>query len=205
MRKYLLPLIYIILFSGILYALSQVFIVREVVSSIDELKESEIFKLEELQELQQDRDNLQLALAGIDIVQGDNGKIEWALNATWANYSAENADLTVHKPYITVYNDNASHDDITAKGDTGRLIEDNTKLLLAGNVVLTQDTFVINTPLLEYNTENEIFTFPQKANISSPSMQGSADVITWDTTKNNIQAQKNVVFIFNDDNNKFLK
>ncbi len=166
------------------------------------------FTGKDIKDLQEDEslDSLQLALVDIHIVQGTEGKKSWELQADWGTYIQESTNIFTQNPLLTYTNSSENNEEsqpIYVKGKEGRVLENNSLITLEKEVSISQDTLEITGPFLEFRVNEDQANLPQGSLLTSPTMLGKADVLSWDLAKNNLQAEKEVVLIINNDNKTY--
>ncbi len=206
-------IIYILLSLALLSLIY--FIVRQTGNS-EEINYIESFSGKDLADLQDNeelKDSLQLALVDIDIVQGSEGEKTWQMKAEWGTYIQESSDLLAQKPFITFWNSSSKDENkqnskeentpIYISAIIGRVQENNTFITLEEDVKILQDTLVIEGSYLEFFTKENYTTLPRGSIITSPTMLGKSQELTWELDNNLINAQGEVVLIINNDNKTY--
>ncbi len=202
--KYLPWLLYSIIALGIAYIIPLLTVGEEIEARDDYFKSFEAAEINDLSQIQNEKDleSLKLALVGVEVQQGSNGRKDWQLNANWLSYGGGSGDLFANSPEL-LYFDKSKKEPFRATSKIGRVIENNNKVEMQENVVLKQDTITLSSPFLNFDTKKEIFSLSQGVQVKSPELHGRANRITWDTKGNSIQADGRVVFIFNPKDSKY--
>ncbi len=148
--------------------------------------------------------DINLSLVDIQLEQGEEGEKVWEMEAEWANYAEKSGNLFAYKPNVIYYDKNKNPDENTyIKGETGKVLENNSLITLSKDVRIDKNTMNIVGDYLEFVPESEFASMPLGALLEAEETIGKAKSLSWDMLKNDIQAKGNVVFILNNDNKTF--
>ncbi len=159
------------------------------------------------QEFHNLEETLNLALKGVNLVQGENGIELWRLKASWAKLSRDGDTIDVDNPIVnyilgdTSKGDTSNNETIQVSANKGIITDKQRAITLWGNVVITQDEKNITGPKMTYNTTKRVIVFPDGVNFYSPIAIGSAKKITWNLDSNVIKATGDIKTILNSKKN----
>ncbi len=202
--KYVLWLLYTFIAIAIAYIIPLLTVGEKIEVRDDYFKSFVASEITDISGIDSDeeRESLKLGLVGVEVLQGANGRKDWQLNANWLSYHGTSGDLLANEPEL-YYFDKAKKQPFKATSNTAKVLEKNTLVEMSGNVKLIQDSINLSAPLLNFASDKEIFTLSKGVRINSPELLGKADTIIWNTKTNSIQANNNVVFIFNHTNTEY--
>ncbi len=166
----------------------------------------DLTKLQEEYDASELEDSLQLALVGIDIMQGEEGVKSWDLKAKWGTFLQKSGHLLTDEPFITYYNTTEKRDEsapIYISASKGTVLENNSYITLEDNVKIAQEDLEISGDFLEFFSEEEYAKFPNGSLLTSDTMLGKADSLIWELEKEFLKAEGEVVLIINNDNKSY--
>lgn len=164
-----------------------------------------------------------LAMKEIQISQGENGLEEWTLKANWATMREESNIVQFEKPEMwhrvkdknntqQSQKDNNKYlknvkDKLIVTAERGLVYDNNEKVLLQENVKAIQAKNSIKGDVLSYDSKEQIAIFPNKATFKGESLEGSANVMSWNMQENNIYGSGRVQVLWtpNETNTKKQK
>ncbi len=195
--KYLLWLLYSFVAIAIAYIIPLLTVGEKIEANHEYFKSFEASEISDISTIEdEDIDALKLALVGVEVLQGENGKKDWQMQAKWLTYNATNRNLFAKEPEL-LYFDKAKKQPFKANASNGKVLNNNSLVEMSGNVKLIQDSINLSAPLLNFASSKDTFTLSKGVKINSPELLGRADTIIWNVKTNSIQAHNNVVFIFN--------
>lgn len=141
-----------------------------------------------------------LAIEGIHLFQGNKGVELWRLKASWAHMSQNGDTIDVDKPVVRYALGDpvsaASTDDfLDVRAEKGRITDNQRFLTLWDDVVITRFDDTITTSRMDYNAATRTMTFPEGAQLESPTASGTAALFTWDLQTNVMHGSNGVVAI----------
>ena len=138
-----------------------------------------------------------LAIEGIHLFQGNKGVELWRLKASWAHMSQNGDTIDVDKPVVRyALGDPVSADDfLDVRAEKGRITDNQRFLTLWDDVVITRFDDTITTSRMDYNAATRTMTFPEGAQLESPTASGTAALFTWDLQTNVMHGSNGVVAI----------
>lgn len=168
-------------------------------------------------------DDIGLAMQGISVSYGEEGKEEWAVFAKWATMHQQTSVVQMENPLMwhrtgdnSVLFSSASAqngmylkdiaDKVVIKAKRGLIYNENTKVLLQEDVKATQEANIVSGPYLNYDSIEQVAVFPEKADFAGEGLAGRAEVLSWNMHENKIYGKGNVyVEWMPSDNNKRKK
>lgn len=144
-------------------------------------------------------DSVGLALRGILLRQGENGMETWRLNAEWATLRQASGLLEVRAPdAIYALGDPAKKDYIYVQAEQGWISDNNTKLLLNGQVTAVRDDTTIVGDQVTFDNQNRILVYPAGAELDGAKLSGKAEVLRWDLNTDILHGDQGVSVILYD-------
>lgn len=168
-------------------------------------------------------DDIGLAMQGISVSYGEEGKEEWAVFAKWATMHQQTSVVQMENPLMwhrtgdnSVLFSSASAqngmylkdiaDKVVIKAKRGLIYNENTKVLLQEDVKATQEANIVSGPYLNYDSIEQVAVFPEQADFAGEGLVGTAEVLSWNMHENKIYGKGNVyVEWMPSDNNKRKK
>ena len=133
------------------------------------------------------RNAVDLAVRGIRLTQGYEGRKSFDLNADWATLNQESGAITVRDPDIHNMLEHADGGDasiIQAVSDVGRVEDGNQKISMSGSVKATYEESALSGDLAVFLNTDRTLTFPEGAQLSGPVLSGTASRLVWDLNTN---------------------
>ena len=127
-----------------------------------------------------------LAIRGIRLSQGKEGRKSFELKADWATLHQESGTITVREPDILYSLKDGSEGPrvVHATSNIGRVEDGNQKISMSDNVRAQQEQNVLTGDLaIFFNAANKL-TFPGGAELNGPDLSGSCAQLTWDLNTN---------------------
>ncbi len=128
-----------------------------------------------------------LAVRGIQLSQGHEGRKSFDLKADWATLNQESGAITVRDPDIHYMLENADGGDarvIQAVSDVGRVEDGNQKISMSGSVKATYEENTLSGDLAVFLNTDRTLTFPEGAELAGPVLSGTATRLVWDLNTN---------------------
>lgn len=168
-------------------------------------------------------DDIGLAMQGISVSYGEEGKEEWAVFAKWATMHQQTSVVQMENPLMwhrtgdnSVLFSSASAqngmylkdiaDKVVIKAKRGLIYNENTKVLLQEDVKATQEANIVSGPYLNYDSIEQVAVFPEKADFAGEGLAGRAEVLSWNMHENKIYGKGSVYVEWTpSDNNKRKK
>lgn len=136
-----------------------------------------------------------LAVRGISLAQGHEGRKSFDLNADWATLNQESGAITVRDPDIHYMLEGAEGQEqriIHAVSDVGRVEDGNQKISMSGAVKATYEENVLTGDLAVFLNNNRTLTFPDGAELDGPTLSGTAARLVWDLNTNILTGDQGV-------------
>lgn len=136
-----------------------------------------------------------LAVRGIMLSQGHEGRKSFDLNADWATLNQDSGAITVRDPdiqYMLESTDGRTERIIKATSDVGRVEDGNQKVSMSGNVQASYEENRLNGDLAVFLNTERTLTFPDGAVLSGPTLSGTATRLVWDLNTNILTGDKGV-------------
>lgn len=141
------------------------------------------------------RSSVDLAVRGIDLSQGANGRKSFQLTADWAALNQQSGALTVRQPDI-VYNMEDDEDGsprvVHASSKIGRVEDGNQKVSMSENVRATCDGNTLSGDLAIFVNGSRTLSFPGGAELNGPDIHGDAAFLIWDLDTNTLSGDYGV-------------
>ncbi|MBR3880540.1 MAG: LPS export ABC transporter periplasmic protein LptC [Mailhella sp.] len=133
------------------------------------------------------KSSVDLAIRGIKISQGREGRKSFELKANWATLDQNSGAVTVREPDITYWMENSGKDAerlIFASSDIGRVEDGNQKVSMSGHVRAKHEENELRGDLAVFLNQHNTLTFPGGATLNGPELSGSATRLTWNLDTN---------------------
>lgn len=169
-------------------------------------------------------DDIGLAMQGISVSYGEEGKEEWAVFAKWATMHQQSSVVQMENPLmwhrtgdnsvlfssVSAQNDmylKDAADKVVIEAKRGLIYNENTKVLLQEDVKATQEANMVTGSVLNYDSIEQLAVFPEKADFVGEGLAGRAEVLSWNMQENKIYGKGNVYVEWtpSDDKNKRSK
>lgn len=141
------------------------------------------------------RSAVDLAVRGISLSQGYEGRKSFDLKADWATLNQDSGAITVREPDIQYMLKNLDSDEeriIRATSDVGRVEDGNQKVSMSGNVQATYEENVLTGELAVFLNTARTLTFPDGAELNGPALSGTATRLMWDLDTNTLTGNEGV-------------
>ena len=141
------------------------------------------------------RSAVDLAVRGISLSQGYEGRKSFDLKADWATLNQDSGAITVREPDIQYMLKNLDSDEeriIRATSDVGRVEDGNQKVSMSGNVQATYEKNVLTGELAVFLNTERTLTFPDGAKLNGPALSGTATRLMWDLDTNTLTGNEGV-------------
>ncbi len=136
-----------------------------------------------------------LAVRGIRLSQGHEGRKSFDLNADWATLNQESGAITVRDPdihYMLEGTEGQAQRIIHAVSEVGRVEDGNQKISMSGDVKATYEENVLTGDLAVFLNSNRTLTFPDGAVLDGPTLSGTAARLVWDLNTNILTGDQGV-------------
>lgn len=141
------------------------------------------------------KNTVDLAVRGIQLSQGSEGRKSFDLNADWATLNQDSGSITVRDPdirYMLESTDEAPPRIVHATSDVGRVEDGNQKVSMSSNVRATYDENTLTGDLAVFLNSERTLTFPDGAVLDGPTLSGTATRLVWDLTTNILTGDQGV-------------
>ena len=130
---------------------------------------------------------MDLAVRGIELSQGANGRKSFQLTADWAALNQQSGSITVRQPDI-VYTMEADIDGsprvVHASSRIGRIEDGNQKVSMLEEVRAECEDNVLSGDLAVFFNSSRTLSFPGGAELNGPAIHGDAAFLIWDLDTN---------------------
>lgn len=135
-----------------------------------------------------------MSISGMHIVQGEQGHELWNLVADAAVMSEEGGDIVAQNPYLTyyMYDDEGGRENLYVKSQSGDVNQKDNMIRFVGDVVVTHLEDELTTSVIIYNGPENRLDCPEKSNMNSPGMRGTANTMSWHLDDNTLHASGGV-------------
>ena len=136
-----------------------------------------------------------LAVRGIRLSQGHEGRKSFDLNADWATLNQESGAITVRDPdihYMLEGTEGQAQRIIHAVSEVGRVEDGNQKISMSGDVKATYEENVLTGDLAVFLNSNRTLTFPDGAVLDGPTLSGTAARLVWNLNPNILTGDQGV-------------
>lgn len=133
------------------------------------------------------KSSVDLAIRGIKLSQGREGRKSFDLKADWATLDQTSGAITVRDPDIVyrMEDDKQGRERLVyASSDVGRVEDGNQKISMSGRVHAKYDKNVLSGDLAVFLNQHNTLTFPGGASLDGPDLSGAATRLTWDLDTN---------------------
>ena len=141
------------------------------------------------------KNTVDLAVRGIMLSQGNEGRKSFDLKADWATLNQASGAITVRDPDIHYMLENAGGGEarvIRATSDVGRVEDGNQKVSMSGKVHATYEENVLTGDLAVFLNTSRTLTFPDGAALDGPTLSGTATRLVWDLNTNILTGDQGV-------------
>ncbi|MGX7950669.1 LPS export ABC transporter periplasmic protein LptC [Oleidesulfovibrio alaskensis] len=135
--------------------------------------------------------NVDLALSGVRLKQGEKGRELWTLEAEKAFYDQQGDTVRIKQPDI-VYFLEKQNDNLSVKARWGEIKQSSQSMRLWDDVVLVQTDKMLKTSLLTYLGSSRELTMPEKVWFETGAMNGTMHDVLWLLDTNVIKARGSV-------------
>lgn len=154
-------------------------------------------------------DDIGLAMQGISVSYGEEGKEEWAISAKWATMHQQTSVVQMENPLMwhrtgdnsVLFSESSAANDVYLKDTADKVVieakrgiiyNENTKVLLHEDVKATQQANIVSGQFLNYDSIEQVAIFPEKADFVGEGLIGKADVLSWNMQENKIYGKGKV-------------
>lgn len=155
-------------------------------------------------------DDIGLAMQGISVSYGEEGREEWTIFAKWATMHQQTSVVQMENPLMwhrtgnnsVLFSENTAADSgmylkdvadkVIIEARRGIIYNENTKVLLHENVKATQQANMVCGQFLNYDSIEQVAIFPEKADFTGEGLTGKADVLSWNMQENKIYGKGSV-------------
>lgn len=127
-----------------------------------------------------------LAIRGIHLAQGSEGRKSVELKADWATLNQDSGDVTVREPNVlyTLNDKSGTTRTVHAVSELGKIEDKNQKISMSGAVKATHEGNTLSGDLAVFYNPIRKLTFPGGADLNGPDIEGHAALLTWDLNTN---------------------
>lgn len=137
-----------------------------------------------------------MSIGKVHQVSTRNGVREWVLDAESAQVVDEARKLMLEGVSVVYYLSNG--DQVTLKADHGNLRTDSSDIEVYDNVVVTYQSYKLETQKLMYVHETRLITCPTQVVLTAETSVLTADTMTFDLNQNRSAFEGNVEVIFHE-------
>lgn len=137
-----------------------------------------------------------MSIGKVHQVSTRNGVREWVLDAESAQVVDEARKLMLEGVSVVYYLSNG--DQVTLKADHGNLNTDSSDIEVFDNVVVTYQSYKLETQKLMYAHETRLITCPAQVVLTAETSVLTADSMTFDLNQNRSTFEGNVEVIFHE-------
>ena len=133
------------------------------------------------------KSSVDLAVRGIMLSQGRDGRKTFDLKADWATLNQDSGAITMREPDITYRmsdDKNGAPRLIYATSKIGRVEDGNQKVSMSDNVRARHEDKVLSGDLAVFLNPLNKLIFPGGAELNGPEIEGSCSQLTWDLNTN---------------------
>ncbi len=142
------------------------------------------------------RSNVDLAIRGIVLRQGKEGKKNFELRADWATLNQKSNDVTVRDPdvFYTLNAKGKGKDGrvVRARSRIGRIENNSSTISMSGSVQADSGGNSLSGREAVYRNDIRTLDFPDGADLKGESIEGSAKRLVWDLSDNTISGKTGV-------------
>lgn len=164
-------------------------------------------------------DDIGLAMQGISVSYGEEGKEEWAVFAKWATMHQQSSVVQMENPLMwhrtgdnpVLFSAAAAQngmylkdiaDKVVIEAKRGLIYNENTKVLLQEDVRAKQEANSVTGSVLNYDSIERVAVFPEKADFAGEGLAGRAEVLSWNMHENKIYGKGSVYVEWTPSDNK---
>ena len=140
--------------------------------------------------------DVDLSLKGVNLSQGKDGKKLWNLSAAGANYAEAGDELTLTDPVITYWGEEGG-EHVEVMAPRGQVWQKEDRARMWDGVNATRGEYRMRADTLDYTGGNRTLVLSGNIDISSDSMQGRSDALTYFLDTGDILARGNVQVTLN--------
>ena len=133
------------------------------------------------------RSSVDLAVRGIKLSQGADGRKSFELSAEWAALNQNSGAITVRQPDIiyTMKDDDGGNPRLVyASSKIGRVEDGNQRVSMSEEVRASCDDNVLTGELAIFLNSSRILSFPGGAELNGPAFYGDTAFLVWDLDTN---------------------
>ena len=133
------------------------------------------------------KSSVDLAVRGIMLSQGRDGRKTFDLKADWATLNQDSGAITMREPDIAYRmsdDKNGAPRLIYATSNIGRVEDGNQKVSMSDNVRARHENKVLSGDLAVFHNPLNKLIFPGGAELNGPEIEGSCSQLTWDLNTN---------------------
>ena len=142
------------------------------------------------------KSNVDLAVRGISLSQGKDGRKTFELKADWATLDQKSNDITVRDPDVLYALDaregGGRERSIHAQSRLGRVENGNARVSMSGDVTAISDENALSSEEAVYINQTRILEFPAGASLKGRDIEGQAGHLAWNLNDNTIAGSKRV-------------
>lgn len=136
-----------------------------------------------------------LAVRGIQLSQGHEGRKSFDLRADWATLNQDSGAITVRDPdihYMLEKADGGEARVVQATSNVGRVEDGNQKISMSGDVKATYEENRLTGETAVFLNTDRTLTFPDGAALDGPTLTGTATRLVWDLNTNILTGDQGV-------------
>ena len=142
------------------------------------------------------KSSVDLAIRGIVLRQGKDGKKNFELRADWATLNQKSNDVTVRDPDVFYTLDakekTGGNRTVRARSKVGRVENNSSRISMSGEVQADSDGNSLSGKEAVYRNDIRILDFPDGAELRGDSIEGAARQLAWDLNTNTISGSNGV-------------
>ena len=142
------------------------------------------------------RSNVDLAVRGVSLSHGKDGRKTFELKADWATLDQKTNDVTVREPDAVYVLDPAKGGGaeriVHATSHIGRVENGNSRVSMSGDVKAVSETNTLFSSEAVYVNDVRVLEFPSGARLKGEGIEGESGHLAWDLNDNTITGSRGV-------------
>ncbi len=142
------------------------------------------------------RSNVDLAVRGVSLRHGKDGRKTFELKAEWATLDQKTNDVTVREPDAVYVLDPAKggggERSVHATSHIGRVEDGNARVSMSGDVKAVSEADTLFSSEAVYVNDLRVLEFPSGARLEGEGIEGDAGHLAWDLNDNTITGSRGV-------------
>ena len=131
--------------------------------------------------------DVDISAEGIELTQGESGRLEWTLKAVRGDYAQESGRIYLTRPDM-VYFMGEDRTEVRVRAGTGNVAQNEDLVALEDNVTAHYGEFTVLAGTLDYMGRNKSLRLGDDVRVSRPGMRFNASVVDVDVSTRDILA-----------------